>query len=613
MGGLTPFFYSYDDLSRLLTATNGVGTVTRTYNNRGRLATEEDVFGHDLAFTYDPVGNRTELELDSAALTSYAYDNANRLTTLTDESSNDFTFAYDNANKLTSRVAPNGITSSYEYDGMSRIKRLKHYTSSSTLYDDQFAYNAASQISQITGLSQTKNFTYDNVNRLTAVTVGTSTVENYAYDGVGNRTSSHLSSTYTTGSFNRLTATDTASYTYNSNGSMTGKTVGSTGWAYAWNRENAMASAGNGTDTVTYLYDALGRRVKRTQGSDVQKFTNDGGDVVLDDINSTLTKYQNGPGVDDKLKLVTGGTSKYFFPDHLGSTVGIATLSGSVTDSNGYAAFGNASNGSFPSRYQFTGREADPLTGLQFNRARSYDIDLGRFVSEDPIGLGGGINEYAYVRNNPVNATDPTGLYERDVHFYLTYYLALQNGCFTRRAAFEIAAGNQRVDDDPATAPGYGQTYINSHYHALNEEARPGVGSPSLLANVPYGGTWHFGKYLHYLQDTFSHDGYPDSTWGHAKGFHTVDKTATDVEKAMRMAKDTYGALDGYGQLMCKCKAKPWDSEMEGTVRAFSEVTTENPRIADIDGATGIPGLPRRSFDLADPEAMQKKASILHF
>lgn len=117
-----------------------------------------------------------------------AYHNANRLTTLTDEASNDFTFTYDNANKLLSRVAPNGVTSTYEYDGMSRLKRLKHYTSGGTLYDDQFTYNAANQISQIAGLSQTRVFTYDNIDRLTGVSVGGTPVESYTYDAVCNRT-----------------------------------------------------------------------------------------------------------------------------------------------------------------------------------------------------------------------------------------------------------------------------------------------------------------------------------------------------------------------------------------------------------------------------------------
>lgn len=49
-------------------------------------------------------------------------------------------------------------------------------------------------------------------------------------------------------------------------------------------------------------------------------------------------------------------------------------------------------------------------TGFYYYRARYYDPKIGRFISEDPIGFRGGINFYAYVENNPVNDTDPTGL-----------------------------------------------------------------------------------------------------------------------------------------------------------------------------------------------------------
>ena len=63
-------------------------------------------------------------------------------------------------------------------------------------------------------------------------------------------------------------------------------------------------------------------------------------------------------------------------------------------------------------RYLFTGRERDSFTGLQFSRARFYDPNLGRFISEDPIGFGGGdVNLYGYVWNNPVNFYDPSGLF----------------------------------------------------------------------------------------------------------------------------------------------------------------------------------------------------------
>ena len=70
------------------------------------------------------------------------------------------------------------------------------------------------------------------------------------------------------------------------------------------------------------------------------------------------------------------------------------------------------SNGSAITETRYTGREFDPETGLNYQRARYYDFAAGRFISEDPIGFTGGINFYPYVRNNPINFFDPEGLLE---------------------------------------------------------------------------------------------------------------------------------------------------------------------------------------------------------
>ncbi|MBK6780624.1 MAG: RHS repeat-associated core domain-containing protein [Gemmatimonadetes bacterium] len=69
-------------------------------------------------------------------------------------------------------------------------------------------------------------------------------------------------------------------------------------------------------------------------------------------------------------------------------------------------------------RYHFAGREYDGESGLYYMRARYYDPALGRWISEDPIGIAGGLNVYAYAGNDPVNLTDPSGLEPRctDVH-----------------------------------------------------------------------------------------------------------------------------------------------------------------------------------------------------
>lgn len=73
--------------------------------------------------------------------------------------------------------------------------------------------------------------------------------------------------------------------------------------------------------------------------------------------------------------------------------------------------FGNTSrSGSANSNgFQYTGRENEG-NGLYFYRARYYSPLLGRFVNEDPIGLGGGINFYKYAGDNPISFNDPSGL-----------------------------------------------------------------------------------------------------------------------------------------------------------------------------------------------------------
>lgn len=247
---------------------------------------------------------------------------------------------------------------------------------------------------------------------LMSVTGGST--ESYVFDVVGNRTASHLSSSYSYSPFNRLTATQTATYNFDPNGNTVAKAEGSNFWRYGFDYENRVTSVANRRQTVRYVYDALGRRVRRhIKGSkENTKFTYEGEDVLLDDdVVTGATKYLNGPGIDNKLRQTNGSTTSYFLADHLGSTNGLTNASGSMTASNSYDSFGNPSNASFPTRYQFTGREFDNFSGLQYSRARFYDPNIGRFISEDPIGFAGGdVNLYGYVTNQPLWYRDPLGL-----------------------------------------------------------------------------------------------------------------------------------------------------------------------------------------------------------
>jgi len=62
-------------------------------------------------------------------------------------------------------------------------------------------------------------------------------------------------------------------------------------------------------------------------------------------------------------------------------------------------------------RYLWQGREISWRTGLYYFRQRWMDPVVGRWLSNDPIGISGGLNQYVFCANGPVNHRDPSGLF----------------------------------------------------------------------------------------------------------------------------------------------------------------------------------------------------------
>ena len=97
----------------------------------------------------------------------------------------------------------------------------------------------------------------------------------------------------------------------------------------------------------------------------------------------------------------------------------LSNVSGEICWQADYRAWGNTLQVTYPSQKEeeepvwqplrFQGQYFDAETGLHYNRFRYYDPDVGRFVSQDPIGLAGGVNLYSYAPN-PLNWVDPLGL-----------------------------------------------------------------------------------------------------------------------------------------------------------------------------------------------------------
>jgi RHS repeat-associated protein len=90
---------------------------------------------------------------------------------------------------------------------------------------------------------------------------------------------------------------------------------------------------------------------------------------------------------------------------------------------------------------QFTGRENDLATNLYYYRARYYSPQLGRFISEDPIRLYGGINFYAYARGNPISYTDPLGLWSFTIGGYVGIGTELRSAAITTMPSSRTVSG----------------------------------------------------------------------------------------------------------------------------------------------------------------------------
>ena len=167
-------------------------------------------------------------------------------------------------------------------------------------------------------------------------------------------------------------------------------------------------------------YDGLGHRVQKvfTQSSNTtvtNYFYN--GDSAVSDVDqngNVLARYAATQSIDEPLNELRSATTSYYSQDGLGSVTSVTTSARASDNTYRYDSFGNvtASSGSVANRFEYTGREFDPETGLYFYRARLYDVVSGRFLNEDPLELQDDYNKYAYVANNPTDFSDPLGLFK---------------------------------------------------------------------------------------------------------------------------------------------------------------------------------------------------------
>jgi len=263
-------------------------------------------------------------------------------------------------------------------------------------------------------------------------------VEAYAYDAEGNRQVSHLSPAYVTDDADRVLDDGTNAYTWSTDGAMTARTPksGRVGWQFSssfdggGNRMRLDSASASDGSSIGFYYDPLHRLVAHhwpsPRGNDELYY--DGPDVVLE-LRHTASgaqwnRYVHGPGADQPLATEayapntppTPGTGSqyYYHADGEGSIRLLTDSAGQVANRYDYDSFGRRQTAieSLPLQpYGWKGREWVPGPDIYYNRARFYDPLLGRFMSQDPLGYGGGdFNLYSFAWNNAVNWNDPSGL-----------------------------------------------------------------------------------------------------------------------------------------------------------------------------------------------------------
>lgn len=263
--------------------------------------------------------------------------------------------------------------------------------------------------------------------------------QTWAFDEVGNRKTQEDHTTSTTRTYTFPTQgpdvvrphavtqvktekpglTVTRSYTHDDTGnSITRPGPAGTGQSLQWNAEGRLASVTDGGTTTTNIYDAEGARLIRKDGSTTTLYL-PGQELRRNDTTGVVTgtRYYSFAGTVCAQR--TSATNlTWLFSDHQGTqqtAIDAATQQVTTRRQTPYAEDRGSGQPAWVNEKGFVGGDVD-ATGLIHIGARSYDKELGRFISVDPVLASDDpaqFNAYQYGANNPITFSDPTGMVMR--------------------------------------------------------------------------------------------------------------------------------------------------------------------------------------------------------
>ncbi|NEQ47521.1 MAG: hypothetical protein F6K00_29855 [Leptolyngbya sp. SIOISBB] len=408
--------YTYDERGNLLTATDASGTIEMEYDAANRLTFISYPSGRSLTYAYNADGQRTQMVMQDGYTVNYSYDAAGRLETLTDGTGQlIIRYDYDAAGRLTRETNGNGTVTTFDYDALSQLISIVHYDSDSTVNSRyEYTYDSLGRRTSMTTLEGTWQYGYDATGQLTSVVTPEGRTIEYQYDAAGNRTTvteDGITTAYNANNLNQYTTVGDTTYTYDADGNLIAKTDGDETTAYEYNDENRLIKVTTPEGVWEYEYDALGNRIATTQNGERTEYFVDPfglGNVVgeYDGDGNLVARYNHGIGLVNRVD--DADLAVYYDADAIGSTMGLTGADGDYLHYYRYLPFGEelTEEDEVGNPFEYVGQWGVMEEGndLEFMRARFYEYELGKFTSNDPIGLNGrDTNLSRYVINDPIN------------------------------------------------------------------------------------------------------------------------------------------------------------------------------------------------------------------